>query len=211
MKDAEKTEIILKKLKDYYCSWGRGRCNVLFPELRLGSGYSDIAQRRIDLFLISSEKGNYTTAFEIKVSRGDFLKDIKDEAKQRGARLYSSNFYYVAPKGMIKPEEIPVWAGLKEYDFEEDKLSTKLVAPLQSRNNPSWSLICSIVRRVNDALYSSRIEELEQQNKYYKQLFKKYFEISQMLFNKDFGEYEELKKDLIKQELDIDSYLLKEV
>ena len=75
LKDKEKTEIILEALKHKYTGWGR--CNVLFPELRLGSGYSDIAQRRIDLFMISSEKGNYTTAFEIKVSRGDFLKDIK--------------------------------------------------------------------------------------------------------------------------------------
>ena len=77
MNDKEKTAKILDKLIYKYTSWGR--CNVVFPELRLGSGYSDIAQRRIDLFIISAEKGNYTTAFEIKVSRGDFLKDIKVE------------------------------------------------------------------------------------------------------------------------------------
>ena len=75
MNDKQKTETILEALKRKCTSWHR--CNVLFPELRLGSGYSDIAQRRIDLFMISAEKGNYTTAFEIKVSRADFLKDIK--------------------------------------------------------------------------------------------------------------------------------------
>ena len=158
LKDKEKTEIILEALKHKYTSWGR--CNVLFPELRLGSGYSDIAQRRIDLFMISSEKGNYTTAFEIKVSRGDFLKDIKDNLKQRGARLYASNFYYVAPKDMIKSEEIPVWAGLIEYDFDNKQFATKIPAPLQSRNTPSWSLICSLVRRVNEAVHIDESNDL---------------------------------------------------
>lgn len=157
MNDKEKTEKILSALKHYYTSWGR--CNVLFPELRLGSGYSDISQRRIDLFMISSEKGNYTTAFEIKVSRADFLKDIKDVLKQRGARLYSSNFYYVAPKGMIKPEEIPMWAGLKEYDFETGKFTTCIPAPLLCRNTPSWGLICSLVRRVNEAVHIQEVND----------------------------------------------------
>lgn len=163
--DAKKTEIILKALTQRYER--NGRSNVIFPELRLGSGYSDIAQRRIDMFMISSEKGNYTTAFEIKVSRGDFLRDIKDEAKQRGARLYSSNFYYVAPKGMLNPEEIPMWAGLMEYDFESGQFNTRIVAPLQSRNTPSWSLVCSLVRRVNEKVYSDKIYELNNEADYF--------------------------------------------
>lgn len=167
MKDTEKTATILKALKNKFIYGGR-LTNVLFPELRLGSGYSDISQRRIDLFMISSEKGNYTTAFEIKVSRGDFLKDIKDELKQRGARLYSSNFYYVAPKDMIKIEEIPMWAGLLEYDFETKQFQTKIVAPLQNRNAPSWSLICSLVRRVNENVYAEKIWEQENVINYYK-------------------------------------------
>ena len=69
MKDKEKTEYILDALKYHFTSWGRGRTNILFPELRLGSGYCGVAQRRIDLFLISSNAGNETTAFEINVSR----------------------------------------------------------------------------------------------------------------------------------------------
>lgn len=154
MNDKQKTETILEALKRKCTSWHR--CNVLFPELRLGSGYSDIAQRRIDLFMISAEKGNYTTAFEIKVSRADFLKDIKNNLKQRGARLYSSNFYYVAPKGMLKPDEIPMWAGLIEYDFDKKQFQKIIPAPLQNRNNPSWSLICSLVRRINESLYTTR-------------------------------------------------------
>ena len=52
MKDKEKTELILDRLKYHFTSWGRGRTNILFPELRLGSGYCGVAQRRIDMFII---------------------------------------------------------------------------------------------------------------------------------------------------------------
>lgn len=186
MNDKEKTEIILEALKRKCTSWHR--CNVLFPELRLGSGYSDIAQRRIDLFMISAEKGNYTTAFEIKVSRQDFLKDMKNNLKQRGARLYSSNFFYVAPKGMINSEEIPVWAGLMEYDFEDKSFRTVIPAPLHSRNMPSWSLICSLVRRVNESLYTKKLEEQENLCNYYKSKANQAEKILQQIANNEIKE-----------------------
>lgn len=186
MNDKQKTETILEALKRKCTSLHR--CNVLFPELRLGSGYSDIAQRRIDLFMISAEKGNYTTAFEIKVSRADFLKDIKNDLKQRGARLYSSNFYYVAPKGMLKIDEIPMWAGLIEYDFEEKQFQERIPAPLQNRNNPSWSLICSLVRRINESLYTTRLEEQENLCDYYKKKSDKAENILKQIANNEIKE-----------------------
>lgn len=168
MKDKEKTELILNYLKNYYTSYNRQRSNVIFPELRLGSGYNDIAQRRIDLFIISSAQGNLTTAFEIKVSRADFLKDIKDNLKQRGARLYASNFYYVAPKNMIKVEEIPLWAGLIEIDLDkclkgEYCQQITVPAPLHNRNNASWGLICSLVRNVRKDCFLTEIETLKKE------------------------------------------------
>lgn len=189
MKDAEKTEVILSALKYRFTSWGR--CNVLFPELRLGSGYADVSQRRIDLFMISAEKGNYTTAFEIKVSRGDFLKDVKDNLKQRGARLYSTNFFYVAPKDLIKPEEIPVWAGLMEYDFEEKRFRTVVPAPLQSRNTPSWGLVCSIVRRVNEAVGKNEITDLKNVIRVEEKELKKALSLLKAIAN---GEYKDDKR-----------------
>ncbi len=184
MNDKQKSETILQALRHHFTSWGR--CNVVFPELRLGSGYSDIAQRRIDLFMISAEKGNYTTAFEIKVSRGDFLKDIKDNLKQRGARLYSTNFFYVAPKGLLKPEEIPVWAGLMEYDFEEQEFRTIVPAPLSSRNTPSWGLVCSLVRRVNEKVYKEENEDLKNIIFSYEREMKKAFNLLKSIANKTY-------------------------
>lgn len=173
--DKEKTEIMLNALIQKHTVWGKARSNVIFPELRLGSGYCGVAERRIDLFVISSAEGNTSTAFEIKASRGDFLKDINNDLKQRGARLYSNYVYYVAPKGMIKSEEIPVWAGLLEFDFDkladmEDRkrehyllLSNSVPAPLTSRVQPSWGLICSMIRHINKDVGKATIADLNEQ------------------------------------------------
>lgn len=173
MKDKEKTEIMLKYLIDREISYGKGRTNVIFPELRLGSGYCGVSQRRIDLFIISSNAGNPTTAYEIKASRSDFKKDIQDDLKQRGARLYANEFFYVAPKGMIKREEVPLWAGLIEFDFdkyeeteERDRkylFATVVDAPLHPKYPPSWGLICSMIRHVNKDIGKATIAELKEE------------------------------------------------
>lgn len=171
MKDKEKTSLILQALIQFHTEWGRARNKVLFPELRLGSGYCGVAQRRIDLFVIDSGAGNTTTSFEIKVSRGDFKHDLDNDLKQRGARLYSNYFYYVTPKGLITPEELPIWAGLLELDLEDFKITSKarfqekVPAPLHSKAMPSWGLICSMVRHVNKGIGEQKIADLKQENR----------------------------------------------
>lgn len=174
MKDKEKTEIILKALKQHFSSYGRGRTNICFPELRLGSGYCGVAQRRIDFFVISSNAGNETTAFEIKVSRQDFKKDVNDDMKQRGARLYANNFYYVTPKGLLKPDEVPLWAGLMELDLEDKErvenawFREVVPAPLFPKAVPSWGLICSMIRHLNKETGSDYVEWTNLKNDKYK-------------------------------------------
>ena len=163
MTDKEKTSVMLEVIQTYFGNTERN--TIIFPELRLGSGYGGISERRVDCFTISPNKGHITTAFEIKASRGDFLRDIRNGIKQRGARMYSNYFYYVAPIGMIKKEEIPIWAGLVEIDIEKAReclkdthihFSTARVrkamrfpvpAPYFEKANPTWGLICAIVRK----------------------------------------------------------------
>lgn len=125
----EMTAIITHALHKYFSHWRRQRRYVVFPELRLGSGFSGTAQRRIDFFVISTCEGNETIAFEIKTSKKDFRKDINNDLKQRGARLYANKFYYITPKNLLTEEEkkqIPVWAGLMEYDIEKNRRCPKM-------------------------------------------------------------------------------------
>ncbi|MCF1452256.1 MmcB family DNA repair protein [Agrobacterium vitis] len=108
-------------------------------ELALSNG-----ARRCDFWTIAPwpSKGYLATAYEIKISRADFKRDT--HGKQREARLFSDRFYYVTPAGLLKPEEIPDWAGLIE--ITEGKQKTIVQAPLRDKDAPSWELIVSLLR-----------------------------------------------------------------
>lgn len=132
-KDAAKTAAILSALKVKYTD------HIWAAELRLSSG-----ARRCDFWVLQphASKGYLAQAFEIKVSRADFKRD--HELKQRDSRLFSDRFWYVTPPGLVKPEEVPVWAGLREFDGKSFK--TKVEAPHRDKDAPSWELMVSLLR-----------------------------------------------------------------
>lgn len=118
-----------------------------FEELRLGSGYG-FHERRIDFMVVDSapSRGNRVIAFEVKISRVDFRRDIANQAKQRGAKLYSNEFYYAAPAGVIPQDEVPDWAGLMEFGEKAQWGKVILAAPYREKWRPSWPLLISIAR-----------------------------------------------------------------
>jgi hypothetical protein len=91
--------------------------------------------RRIDFLLMrisrSSKPRHERIALEVKVTRADFKRDTDE--KRAVWFAVSDRFAYVAPAGMIKPEELPAGCGLMEYDpdaiFGRDSLKWKVVAP----------------------------------------------------------------------------------
>lgn len=140
---------------------------IAVEELRMGSGFGAAQMRRIDLWVIDPgpATGCRTASYEVKVSRSDFLGELKQPNKQRSARLFSDEFWYVAPEGLIKPEEVPDWAGLIEVrELGEGerggwwvrtgdgrrrfRLSYTVPAPVLSKAAPSWPLVVSLLRRV---------------------------------------------------------------
>lgn len=137
----------------------RGRGAVLIEELRTACGFVGGAERYIDVWTIESNasKGCTAQAYEIKVSRADFQRDVKQPLKQRGARLFSDQFWFVAPPGLLRAEEIPDWAGLLEPYPDRDggfatwqswqALRQIVPAPFRSKDAPSWPLVVSMLRR----------------------------------------------------------------
>lgn len=53
-----------------------------------------------------------STVHEVKVSRADFLADIAKASKRGGYAAISERLFYVAPQGMLEPEEMPDGIGL---------------------------------------------------------------------------------------------------
>ena len=97
-------------------------------------GYTPALWWECDLFELTA--AGYFREYEIKLSRGDFLADAVKQRSARwrwehgqqvrsaGVRKHDAlalhdrrgptRFWYVTPAGLIKPEEIPEWAGLLE-------------------------------------------------------------------------------------------------
>lgn len=72
------------------------------------------SSKRIDLFYFN-RWDRETRGYEIKVSRADFLAD----KKWQSYLPYCSWFYFIAPEGIIKPEELPDGVGLMEITVED--------------------------------------------------------------------------------------------
>jgi len=91
--------------------------------------------RRIDFLLMRisrrSKPRHERIALEVKVTRADFKRDTDE--KRAAWFAVSDRFAYVAPAGMIQPEELPAGCGLMEYNadaiFGSDVLKWKVLAP----------------------------------------------------------------------------------
>jgi hypothetical protein len=100
--------------------------------------------RRADFWTIeptASQKFR-ATAYEVKVTRADYLQDTHD--KQKPALLYSDRFFYVTPPGLVQRQELPSWAGLLEWDGKT--FSVKKKAPKREKIEPDWQLFIDVMR-----------------------------------------------------------------
>jgi hypothetical protein len=84
---------------------------VLLEQVANATGFS--AGRWIDaaVFEMWPSSGLTRRAFEVKVSRSDFLRELGNPAKFQWCFKYFHEFWYVAPKDAIQKEELPQGAG----------------------------------------------------------------------------------------------------
>jgi hypothetical protein len=121
-----------------------------FDELRIGTGYTKDSEQRLDAWAIHyyPSKRNVVRAFEVKISRSDFLSEMKKPLKRRPGLRLSNEFYFVAPQGLLKIEEIPPECGLMEVK-EDGSIITKISAPYRDTFPPTWLFMAAIARRVD--------------------------------------------------------------
>lgn len=119
--------------------------------------------RRMDFWTLHPQegKGHLSSCYEIKVSRSDFKRD--SAMKQREARLYCDQFWYVAPVGLIQPDEVPDWAGLQEWNGTNFRSTVH--APKLSKSAPSWDFVSSVFRSAGQIRRDTSIQMRELQSK----------------------------------------------
>jgi hypothetical protein len=128
---------------------------AVVTELKPSTGYAG-ENRRIDLFAIecAPSKGMPKHAVEVKVSRADWLRELKQPLKRRMAMAISNYFWIAAPAGVVKPEELPPMCGLLEVP-DDWQTATRYgwgwlerhPAEYRDAVRPTWSLVASLLRR----------------------------------------------------------------
>lgn len=76
---------------------------------QVASGTGRYARGWVDavVFHLWPSAGCTRSAFEIKVSRGDFIRELQNPEKNDWARKHTHEFWYLAPADVIKEEELP--------------------------------------------------------------------------------------------------------
>lgn len=123
-----------------------------FDELRVGTGYGKDAEQRLDFWTMNAIPSQHfrRIAFEIKVSRADFVKELRQPLKRRRALLLSNEFYFIAPRDLIKASELPPEAGLMEIGdvfLGRYDVYIKHPAPWRDTSPPTWQFLASVIRR----------------------------------------------------------------
>ncbi|OHB80872.1 MAG: hypothetical protein A2W31_11490 [Planctomycetes bacterium RBG_16_64_10] len=124
---------------------------IWLPQMRVGTGHGGDGERTMDLWGIEPSGRNRRVSIEIKVSRGDFFRDVSNRMKQRRSRMLSNEFYYAGPEGLLTADDVPQWAGLIEVGTEADgRLYGRHVipAPWFDSSAPTWRFVASLARRV---------------------------------------------------------------
>lgn len=89
---------------------------------------SDNGVCRPDIFTMKAtynEDNMNPTAYEVKVSRADFLSDMSKPDKWKAYLDIANSLYYICPEGLIDKKEVPKECGLIYYDKSLNSFNIK--------------------------------------------------------------------------------------
>jgi|GEM_PF-1244331 len=92
-----------------------------------------------------------TVGYEIKVTRKDFARELLNPGKRGPMEAVSNEVFFVAPAGLLKPDEVPQhWGLLEATNGEEPKLRVKKHATARTIDPLPRDFIASLARRSAD-------------------------------------------------------------
>lgn len=99
-------------------------------------------------------RGLHLYGFEIKVSRSDWQKELQDPTKADAFARYCHCWQIVAPKGVVKVEELPPSWGLLEVTDKGNLRSKKAVEIAEPREQPGLAFVAALLRSASKDLES---------------------------------------------------------
>lgn len=162
-RDVQAARDVLKALHAKHCGGIDPQAQwVFFEELRVGTGWrkpvgevGEDREQRMDAWAMNlwPSRGFLAIAYEVKVTRADFLHELKRPGKRVAAMSLSNEFYFATPAGLVSEYEIPEGCGLIEvHKRRASSLQapwTKIVlkAPRREREPLPETFVASLLRR----------------------------------------------------------------
>lgn len=131
---------------------------VVLEEVRNAGGFN--ASRAVDMLAMETwpSKGYVTRAFEIKVTRSDWLRERADPSKAEAFAAMVDEFWIVSPPGVALVEELPAGYGLfHSAGAQRLKLMRQAATRVGQRAPIDRALVAAMLVRSQDA---KRVERL---------------------------------------------------
>ncbi len=130
------------------------RCSApawaVFEELR---EHPTNGLRRADVLAMSvyPSRGLVFHGFELKNSRGDWLRELKDVTKSVPIQRFCHAWWIVAQPGVVDKGELPDTWGLLVPDRSGSRLITQTKAPRLDPQTPTMEFVASVLRKAASA------------------------------------------------------------
>ena len=109
--------------------------------------------------------GQEFVGIEIKVSRSDWQRELKDPLKAQELMRFCNRWYLACPAGMVKPDELPATWGMLALD-KAGRLRVAVPAKQLDPQPPSPGFVMAMMRKANavdghlvDQLVAERVAE----------------------------------------------------
>lgn len=192
MGDRMDTTEIIAALRDRYPT-GKGEWSF-FTEVPNGTGSNK--DRSCDALAMNlwPSKGLVLHGHEVKASRSDWQKEMQDPSKAEAFARYCDYWWIVAPKGVLKLEELPTdWGWICPLESG----STKVRKPANKRTPELWTreFLAGLMRSISKADSLEKAVR-EAQNKHYQLGYKAGLDVGQKAIERDW------EKDRLKRRVE---------
>lgn len=120
---------------------------AFIPQVRDGTGIG--AGRTADAVAMSlwPSRGLEVTGYEVKVSRADWLRELRNPEKAETIFGYCDRWYVATPEGVVAPGELPPTWGHKA--FRGGRIDTEVEAPKLIPAALDRIFVASLMRRLH--------------------------------------------------------------
>lgn len=143
---------------------------VLMEEVRDAAGFQ--SNRSADAIAMNTwpSRGLEINGFEIKASRSDWLRELKDPAKAEAIAAYCDRWWIVAVSDIVKPDELPVGWGLLELKPNGSLREIRLAPKREDVKLLNRTFVAAMMRRcgqIDERRVQSALEAAKKEHEKY--------------------------------------------